>query len=175
MQKVSDIEQLKSENFILRRLRASDFDAYYNNINDKKIGINMRSIDYPYPKKDAKELFSKILHGEKGYEDFVIDVDGECAGMIGLSNIIPKHSAKVHYWIGKRHRGKGITTKAVKIIVKYGIKKYKLVRIYANVVTKNIASVRVLEKSKFKLEGIQKKNRLKNGKYYDDYLYAFTR
>ena len=89
-----------------------------------------------------------------------------------MSRIIPKLKAKISAWIGKNEREKGIMTSATKLLVEYGFKKHKLRRIYANVRTYNKPAVHVLEKCGFKLEGIQKKNALKNGKYYDDFLYA---
>ena len=108
----------------------------------------------------------------KDIDDFVIDVDGSAVGMIGLFEIIPKLKAKTGYFIGKKYRGKGITTKMIKEITKYGFKKYKLKRIFAHVNVENKASAKVLEKSGFILEGIEKKNWVKHGKYHDQFLYA---
>lgn len=41
--------------------------------------------------------------------------------------------------------------------------------------TFNKASARVLEKSGYKLEGILRKNKFKDGKYLDDMLWAKTK
>ncbi len=66
-------------------------------------------------------------------------------------------------------------TKVRKVFIKYAFKQYKLRRIYALCRTHNKASARVLEKSGFKLEGTIKNDVLKDGKYYDGYLYARVR
>jgi len=55
------------------------------------------------------------------------------------------------------------------------MKKYKLRRIEARARTYNKSSARVLEKAGFKLESILRKNVLKDGKLYDDFLYARLR
>ena len=95
--------------------------------------------------------------------------------MITLGEIIRDHKAWIGYWLGSDYRGKGIMTLAIKKITDYGFKRYKLRRIEASVATFNKASTIILEKCGYKLEGTMKKNRLKNGKYYDEYLYAITR
>ena len=166
---------LKSKKFILRNIKKSDFESYAKNIIDEDILKNF--ISSPSNLKQAKKDFGELLSWKKRKNSdlFVIDVYGEVAGVIELLEIIPKLKAKLSYWLGKRYRGKGIMTKAVKLASKYGFDKYKLRRIYAQGRIYNKASARVLEKAGFKLEGIQRKNALKNGKYYDDFLYAKTR
>jgi [ribosomal protein S5]-alanine N-acetyltransferase len=170
---------LKSQEFILRRPKASDLNSWHKNMNDKTIGKNLRAVIYPVKKEVVKKYLEEALKNiklkNKDKEIFVIDINGECAGTIALSNIELNHKAIVGYWLGKKFRGRGIMSKALKMITEYGFRKYHLRRIKAHVVTFNKASARVLEKCGYKLEGIQKKNRLKNGKYYDDYLYAITR
>lgn len=48
-------------------------------------------------------------------------------------------------------------TKAIKLFTNYSFKKFRLVRIQANVRTFNKTSVKVLEKAGYRLEGIQRK------------------
>ncbi|MBT4418172.1 GNAT family N-acetyltransferase [archaeon] len=158
----------------LRRPTKSDLKSFHKNKNDKTIAKNMFGPKYPLTLNQAKKDLNKlILDNKKENTDiFVIDIDGEATGMIGLWEIIPQLKAKIGYFIGKDYRGKGITTEAIKEIVKYGFKKYKLRRIYGNVKFENKASARVLEKAGFKLEGIQKKNGFKYRKYFDEFLYA---
>jgi RimJ/RimL family protein N-acetyltransferase len=128
-------------------------------------------------KSEAKKLLDGYTKKyQSRYNDgFFIDIDGDCVGAISLGGIEKNHQAKVGYWLGKEYRGKGIMTAALKMITEYGFKKYRLKRIIAYVVTFNKPSARLLEKCGYKLEGVLKKHRLKNGKYYDDYLYALTR
>jgi len=66
-------------------------------------------------------------------------------------------------------------TKAGKMATKYFFEKYKLRRISGNVRTFNKASARVMEKSGYKLEGILRKNKLKEGKFMDDMVYSKVR
>jgi len=105
--------------------------------------------------------------------NFVIDIKGEVAGSVGF-NKIEGYKAEVGYWLARKYWGRGIMTKAVKLVTQFGFKKLKLRRIYAFVFTSNKASMNVLKKAGFKIEGLLKKNAKKGGKFLDDYLFAKT-
>lgn len=70
--------------------------------------------------------------------------------------------------MGKSYWGKGLTTEAVKLMLKFAFEKLKLHRIYANLFEKNIASRRVLEKCGFKLEGVARECRYRYGKWHNE-------
>jgi len=167
------------KSYRLRRLRPSDLDSYHKNINDRLIGRNMRNVNYPLSMKEArahlKELMQKNASRPKTFDLFVIEINEECAGIISLGQITINHKAKIGYWLGSKYRGRGIMTDVVKRMTKYWFKKFSLKRIEAYVVIFNKGSARVLEKCGYRLECITKKNRLKNGKYYDEYQYAIIR
>jgi [ribosomal protein S5]-alanine N-acetyltransferase len=156
-----------------------DLDSYHKNINDPLIGKNMWAINYPTSRIQAKKQLINIIKRNqvkpKCSDAFFIIINGECAGLIALGDIEKNHKAKIGYWLGSNYRGKGIMSVALKKLTEYGFRKYKLKRIYARVVTFNKPSVRLLEKCGYKLEGIMKKDRLKNGKYYDNYLYSIIK
>ena len=164
--------KLKTRNFILRLPKNGDEISLWKNYNDSEV---IRGFVTSPTKKQFMSDFKKGLKKkEKDAERFVIEVDGEAVGKINMKLFDPynKTKAKIGYWIGKKYRGKGIVTEVVKLIVPYWMNKYKLSRIEARARTYNKASARVLEKSGFKLEGILRKNVLKDGKLYDDFLYA---
>ena len=160
---------LKSQNpkFILRPKKKSDLQSWYKNQLDEDTARNFMSM--PKNLEEAKKEFSEK---SKNSESFIINIDGECVGSIGIHDIVKGNKEIISYWIANKCRGKGITTKAVKIVTEYFFKKYNLKRISGNVRTFNKASARVLEKAGYKLEGILKKNKLKNGKFMDDIVYA---
>ena len=61
---------------------------------------------------------------------------------------------------------------AIKLILNFGFKKLKLVRIYARVMHPNISSVKLLEKSGFQYEGRMRRTTLRKGKWMDDLRYS---
>lgn len=168
---------LKNKNFTLRPFRKGDEISLARNINDKLIIRNTLAIPYPYTLKNAKDWIIKSLKEAKKKKpqivNFVIDINGEVAGSVSF-NKIKGHKAEMGYWLSIKYWNKGIMTKAVKMMTQFGFKKLGLKRIYAFVFTFNGASVKVLEKSGYKFEGILKKNTKKGKKFFDNYLFAKT-
>ncbi len=79
-------------------------------------------------------------------------------GAIGLSGIVYGSfcSAYLGYKLDKNFVGRGFTTMAVEMMVEYAFKELELHRIEANVIPRNKASLRVLEKCGFVNEGLSK-------------------
>ncbi len=76
------------------------------------------------------------------------------------------------YSLDQEHNGKGYTTEAAKLVVKYAFETLNLHRIEAGVMPDNIASIRVLEKAGFHKEGIARKNVKINGRLEDHQMLA---
>jgi len=116
---------------------------------------------------------------EKHGITFAIEIDKKYAGYVEIHELTEReryrHTAQIGYCIHPKYRGKGITTKAVKLVTEYAFKRYKLKRISGWCRTFNKASARVLEKAGYKLEGILRKNKFKDGKYLDDMVWAKVR
>lgn len=166
---------IKSKKFLLRPYKRTDEKSLIRNINHKDINKYTTRIPFPYKKKDAKNWINHCINLEKKKKkneiNFAIDVYGEVIGGIGFMNI-EMHKAEIGYWLAKKYWNRGIMTSAVNLVSTFGIKKLKLKRIYACLFPNNKASVRVLEKNNYKLEGILKKYHFKNGKFIDGLLYA---
>ena len=104
----------------------------------------------------------------------LIHIYGEAVGSIAvmLKDDVYCKSAELGYWLGEPFWRKGIMTRAVQQMCEEAFRRYKLVRIYAEPFSTNLASRGVLEKAGFQLEGIKRKSIFKNGCIQDSYLYA---
>lgn len=82
----------------------------------------------------------------------------QITGAIGLSNVVwgAFCSAFLGYKLDELFTNKGYMSQAVEMLVKYAFEELHLHRIEANVMPKNTASLRVLEKNDFINEGISK-------------------
>jgi len=169
---------IKTKKFTLRPYKKWDEKSLQENINDKHIYKFTVRIPHPYKIKDARDFIKSCLKAQKNKDKskimLAIDVEGRVIGAVALENI-KKHKAEIGYWLGKRYWNTGIMTEAVKIMTDYGFSKLKLKRVYANTFPQNKASRKVLEKNGFKLEGMLKKDELKDGKVYDTTIYAKTK
>ena len=168
---------IKAKDFILRPITYSDVHGYFESRTDvlARKGFMYVPKNLAETRKFIKKIIAEMRKSKPNKELFVIEIDKQFAGFVGLHDLHQKYfefKGKINYGSHPKFRGKGITTKAVKIITDYAFKKYKLKRIEGWCRTNNKASARVLEKAGYKFEGILRKNKYKDGKYFDDMLWA---
>lgn len=145
--------------------------------NNKKVSINLRDgFPHPYTPADA-EKFIGIFTKHDAPPVFAIEYNGEYVGNISLHQGVDvyRKSAEIGYFIGEPYWNKGITTRAVKLIVEYGFKNMDIVRIHTGIFEYNTASQRVLEKCGFKKEGIFEKSIFKNNRLWNEVRYALLK
>ena len=152
------MQELIGKNIKLRRYKLSDANDIYQNVKDKEIVKWTKNIPHPYSKNHAIKFIRQSeynLKKKKGYNfGIVLKETNRVIGNISFKKTDWKNKrAELGYWLGKKYWKKGYMTEAVKLILDYGFKKLKLHSVCADVFKENIASKRVLEKSRFKLEG----------------------
>jgi ribosomal-protein-alanine N-acetyltransferase len=159
----------------LRPWRSTDVNAIVRHANNRKVWINLRDVfPHPYTHADAEDWIG-LCEGSSGPTlNFAIDADGEAVGGIGFrrDDDVAAHCAEVGYWLGEVHWGQGIATQALALIITYGFGELGLLRLYATPFDWNLASVRVLEKAGFQLEGRLRNGARKDGRLVDTLLYA---
>ena len=152
----------------------SDLVRHANNIN---IWNNLRNyFPHPYTEAAGKDWLDKTI-GAIPLVNFAIELEGEIVGGIGLilNSDVYIHTAEMGYWIGEAHWGKGIATEAIRQMLEYTFYYFDIIRIYAEVFENNKASMKVLEKNGFYLEGVRRKAVLKNSTIMDDYIWVKLR
>jgi [ribosomal protein S5]-alanine N-acetyltransferase len=110
-----------------------------------------------------------------GYALFIFDAAGACLlGSVTLSNVRRgvAQAATIGYWIGTPVTGAGHMTRALCLLAPFAYRTLKLHRLEAGCVPSNHASVRVLEKSGFRQEGLARNYLRINGNWQDHLLFA---
>ena len=162
----------------LRTLKSSDAQSITECIKYKCVSRYMSNVPYPYKLRDAEVFIDsiKIKDTKKltiGIEDKNLH---QIIGIISLNNINKKNKSGVFgYWLGEKYWGKGIMTEAVNLIINHAFKNLKLQRIQASVMHPNIASMNVLLKSGFQLEGILRKKVYKDKKWFDIFIFGLLK
>ena len=148
--------------------------SYANNIN---IWNNLRDyFPHPYTEEHGKAWLEKNIAAIP-ITNLAIDIDSQAVGGIGLilnSDVYIK-SAEIGYWLGEPLWGQGISTEAVRQMAEYTFYYFDIIRLYAEVFETNKASMRVLEKNGFYLEGVRRKAVFKNNILMDDYIWVKLR
>ncbi len=173
MRRTKEIKSVDN-NIILRPFMPSDAEVLVILANNKNISINLRDgFPHPYSLKDARIFIKKCLKDNK-QSIFAIQYKGVLVGSIGLykQEDVYQLSAELGYFVGEAYWNKGIATKSIGLITKYGFENLHLNRIFAGVFQNNKASMLILEKNDFLLEGIKRKAIIKENQIMDEYLFA---
>lgn len=170
---------LQKDNLILRPFRSSDIKEFTVLANNKKIWDNIRNrMPHPYKESDAKVFFDRVTSPEV-ITVLGIEWNGQLVGATGLhpedEGDVYAGTAELGYWIGEPFWGKGIATKAVELIIKYGFEQLGYRRIYAGTYAFNTGSMKVLEKNGFEKEGVFKKAVMKNGIIWDEHRFGLVK
>lgn len=161
----------------IRDLSPRDEPALVKYANERRISIQLRDIfPFPYTAADAQAFLERAC-AEQPRQAFAIANSHELIGGIGLhrQDDVYRRSAEIGYWLALPFWGQGIATRAVRALSDWAFANLDLVRLYAGVFETNPASARVLEKAGFTLEARHRQQITKDGRSFDELLYAKLR
>jgi RimJ/RimL family protein N-acetyltransferase len=126
-------------------------------------------------KKFDSDLIKKFI--DKSYSkktiNLAIEFYGEYAGTISLKNLdFDNLNAEYSIIIRKKFWGKGVASRATRLIINYGFETLRLKKIYLNVLSSNKRAIKFYLKMGFKYEGIFKKHFRIQNNYSDINWYA---
>lgn len=162
----------------LTEIRATDRAALVEHLSDRAIYDLTLRLPYPYTPADADqwlELVETQAH-EQGYPvNWAIRTAQEqLIGGLGFMDfqLGQTHRAEIGYWVARPFWNQGIMTAVVRTACAFAFREWGLVKIHAHVFVHNQASLRVLRKCDFEVEGHLKKHFLKDGRFLDAFLLA---
>jgi RimJ/RimL family protein N-acetyltransferase len=173
-------DRLTGRRVVLRRLAVSDADSITEHIKDKAIIKWLLVVPYPYRRKDAVRFINSRRNERRTGKSFTFGISlktsEEVIGVIDLSDIDwEDKKAEIGYWIGKRFWGRGLITEAINLMARFGFRELKLNKIYARVFEGNLASMKALEKNRFRHEGILRDEIFKYRRWIDEYYYGLLK
>jgi RimJ/RimL family protein N-acetyltransferase len=161
----------------IRDLSPLDAPALAKHANNRRISLQLRdAFPYPYSAADAADFLGWVC-AEEPRDAFAIATPEELIGVISLHRgaDVYRRSAEVGYWLAEPWWGRGIATRAVRALTDWAFESLDLVRIFAGVFETNPASARVLEKAGFQIEGRMRRHVTKEGRTFDQLVYARLR
>jgi len=176
----------------LRSLKATDVEWLVHYLNDKQTTQYITdAIPQPYTKDDANWWIEHANNSSPA--DVIIkaiEFNGVLVGCISATagRFEYNRSAELGYWIGrlplnqessckeslskewsnKELWNQGIGTKALSLFIEELNNTTDFARLFVSVVACNGASIRVLEKNGFTLDGLLKQASYKNGEFFDE-------
>lgn len=166
--------RLDCDGAIVRPWRDDDRVSLVRHANNRKVWRNLKD-RFPHPYTDADaENWLTLARTDPDKTGFAIEIDGACAGGVGLVPLADVHARCAHigYWLGEPFWGRGIMTRVVGALTRHAFAERGFLRLEAPVFAWNPASMRVLEKCGYEREGVLRKSVFKDGEVIDSVLYA---
>jgi RimJ/RimL family protein N-acetyltransferase len=165
---------LRLDRCTVRDWASDDLLPLVRHANNWNIWIHLRDrFPHPYTEADGRAFLAHIAARDL-QTLWAIEVDGEAAGGIGLvlMSDVERVSAEIGYWLGEAFWGRGVVTEALRAVTAESFRRFDLMRVFALPFADNPASIRVLEKAGYVLEGRLVQSAIKNGKVRDQLMYA---
>jgi RimJ/RimL family protein N-acetyltransferase len=170
---------LETARLILRPFTLADAPEVQRLAGDRAIASTTLNIPHPYPAGTAERWIS--THQERfelGTQiSFAITrrADGALLGAIGLHPTPAHRHAEMGYWIGTPYWNQGYTSEAAAAALGYAFTVMALHRVFAEHLTRNPASGRVMQKIGMSYEGTLRGHTLKWDVFEDVAVYGILR
>jgi RimJ/RimL family protein N-acetyltransferase len=144
--------ELQDGDIKLRPWTLDDVPAIVAACNDAEIHHWIPAVPSPYTEEDARAFIQGEVPGI-GAQQFAIAEAGRVVGSIGMG-VNNSRTGHIGYWCASGARGRGVTTRALRILCKHGFEDLRLERLELITDPDNLASQRVAEKVGFQREGV---------------------
>ena len=135
----------------------------------------------PDPARDRNAFELRIANRERDRQmgsgfGFGIFVDTKFAGEINLNNLVRGafQSAYVGYWIDEARAGNSFMSEALVTVARFAFEELRLHRLEIDIVPRNTASRRVVDKLSIRNEGVAHRFLEINGVWEDHIRYGIT-
>ena len=163
---------LRDGDLELRPWTMDDVPALVDACNDPEIRHWIPVIPRPYTEEDARAFVGRELP-EIGQHQFAITEGRRVVGSIGMRVSEPGRNGHIGYWCAASARGRGLTTRALRLLSHYALEELKLERLELITDPDNRASQRVAEKVGFRREGVLRSHLLHpDGRRRDSVMFS---
>lgn len=163
------------EKILLRAIEPEDNQMLLELINDPETERMIGGSSWPISINDQMKWYSMHENDPKTLRCTIADKENNNpVGTLILNEIDQKNgTGHIHIKMAKTNaRGKGYGTDAVNTFLKYAFEELRLNCIFANILSYNVASVKLFEKCGFHRDGVLRARVYKQGKYVDEYSYS---
>ena len=161
-------EKQSAPEVILREVQEADLPVFFAHQQEPE-ALYMAAFTSKEPANWEAFLahWSRVLADETNLTRTIV-VDGRVAGHI--ASFFEEGRREVTYWLGSEYWGRGLATQALRAFLH--IEQTR--PLHARAAKDNVGSLRVLEKCGYRKEGVFQKAVVKNGRLWDEHVYAIV-
>jgi ribosomal-protein-serine acetyltransferase len=159
---------------VLRRLTMADLDQIWAVVDVERPRLEpwMPWIDGTRTIEDQGRWLESVVHDDRTLDGCGIFVQGEYVGGIGLRWDPFDVQGEIGYWIAASHEGRGLVTRAVRVLVEVGFRDLGLHRIQIRCGVGNTRSRAIPERLGFVREGVERGAERGAHGFYDVVVYS---
>lgn len=171
---------LETERLILRQIKKDDAHVLFEYWSDFEVTkyMNIEPFSNINEAEYMIDLLNNLFIENKAMRWAIVEKkSNNIIGTCGYNSGLDKESYKGEfgYDLGKIYWGKGFMKEAAEKIIKFGFENLNLNRIEAFVVPENHGSINLLNKLKFKNEGLLRQNGYYKDKFWDEYIFSLLK
>jgi RimJ/RimL family protein N-acetyltransferase len=163
----------------LRQWRRDDVSAVVAAVNEPEIAKFLDRVPQPYTEADGHAWLDSVEQAwaDGSWAGFAIEADGEAVGSISIGFKEDRSVAEVGYWLAAHVRGRGLTTRALRLVAAWAFADCGVERLELRADVENTASQRVAERAGFTREGVLRAQRYnpRVGRRVDFVLFSLLR
>ena len=160
----------------LREYEERDASANHRYANNPNVARYLfETFPSPYTLKHSR-WWTSVGYKELSGIHMAIDLNGECIGSIGVTpgEMEDRYAWEIGYWVGQPHWQKGYGSEALRRMSEFAFQDTDAKCLFAPVPAPNKASMRILKKCGFELEGVYvcAVFRESEGGFLDEHIFA---
>jgi len=158
---------LRDEAVVLRPYTEADVDELTAALQDPEIA-EWTNVPEPYTRGHALRF---IVEGPGGISELTLAIrdagDGRLLGSLGVRLDEVQRYAEMGYWVGADDRGRGVATRAIRLVSRWAIEELGVGRVQILAAPGNAASRRAAERAGFTAEGTLRAYRVQKDRRVD--------
>jgi [ribosomal protein S5]-alanine N-acetyltransferase len=171
---------LGSERLVLRPLCQADAPAIAEQAGDPRVARYLTDVPTPFPVALAMRwVTARVDRWSRGggptYAITVRSSGPTLIGTVSMRSVPRDRRAELGYWIGYSSWGRGLASEAVQRVMQWAFVESNLYRVYAQVISSNKRSQRVLKKIGMMHEGTRRGHLRKGRRFVDVDQYGILR
>ena len=174
---IDTIPTLETERLILRPFVFEDATRVQELAGDARVADTTLNVPHPYPDGAAEAWIQRHPGMARDGQAFAWAICLRQGEFVGAISMMPKigfatNTGEIGYWLGVPYWNHGYMSESTRAVIDWGFNSLKLHRIFAEALTRNPASARVMAKAGMLFEGTARGKLIKHGKYEDMVNYA---
>lgn len=165
---------LVTQRLVLRPFRADDIDDALAYRDDAEFARFLPHVPQPFTRGDAETFVAtNISEPWQRSPTFAVVLEGKVIGTVNFEVDAAARTAMIGYAIGRAWWGRGLAAEAAHAAMKWAIRQFDLMRVWASTQVAHVSSQRVMEKLGMVREAVRVSDHLgRGGTPVDEVVYG---